>query len=103
MTFTVNDLADVMANDDEEGYGDLWSWLHYEADEVETSLGNVTQVETGKKYRAEYEFDTYMVIEVQGRTFKKLGYYMSYDGQHWDGELTEVEKRPVTREEWVEI
>lgn len=103
MTFTVNDLAEVMSEDNDRWYGDQWSWLHYESDVIYTSLGKVTRLETDKAYRAEYEFDMYMIIEVQGRTFKKSGYYASYDGQHWDGDLVEVEKREVTREEWVEI
>jgi hypothetical protein len=34
--------------------------------------------------------DIWVVIEVDGRLFRKTGYYQSYDGSYWDGAVQEV-------------
>ena len=101
MTFTAAELDSAIENF--RAWEDGWDFLHYEEYELPTTLGLVKQVEHGKDYVAEYEFSLWMIVTLDGRFFKKTGYYASFDGAHWDGELVEVEKKQVTREEWVEV
>ena len=36
------------------------------------------------------------IIRVGVQFFKKTGYYASYDGTHWDGDVTEVKRKQRT-------
>ena len=36
------------------------------------------------------------IIKVGVQYFKKTGYYMSHDGTHWDGDVTEVKRKQRT-------
>lgn len=42
----------------------------------------------------------WMVLKIGSQYFKKDGYYASYDGTHWDGDVTEVRRRQVTVNIW---
>jgi hypothetical protein len=79
-----------------------WYHLHYEADEFETAYGLVEIVEENERGE-DNEGEMYKVVRLNGETFKKTGYYQSYEGVVWDGPLTRVERKLVTREEWVEV
>jgi hypothetical protein len=92
MSFTLTDL-DCAIN---------WYYLHYEEDEVSTPYGLVEIVEENQRGENN-EGELYKVVRLNGQTFKKTGYYQSYEGAVWDGPLVQVEKREVLRKEWVEI
>lgn len=34
--------------------------------------------------------DIWVVIEIEGRYYRKTGYHQSHDGTYWDGSVTEV-------------
>lgn len=34
--------------------------------------------------------DVWVVVEIEGRHFRKTGYHQSHDGTYWDGSVTEV-------------
>lgn len=99
MNFTADELNEELSR----GYDGWLSIGNHDPDTFDSSFGLVEIVDEGESYRAEYEFDKFLVVKVDGRLFKKSGYYASYDGTHWDGSLVEVEKKLVSREEWVEV
>jgi len=79
-----------------------WRRLHYETDEVYTAFGLVEVVDENQRGENN-EGELFKVIRLNDLTFMKTGYYQSYEGPTWDGPLVQVEKREVTREEWVEV
>jgi len=79
-----------------------WRRLHYETDEVYTAFGLVEVVDENQRGE-DNEGELFKVIRLNDLTFMKTGYYQSYEGPTWDGPLVQVEKREVTREEWVEV
>lgn len=109
MTYSIN-LADASPEDVERivlgnafpgGYaGSWWTWRDENGDDgtdVE-GLGNVATVDTEGGYEGGPEH-THVVIRVtQGdvvRYFKKTGYYSSYGGSDWDGDIHAVQ--PTTK------
>lgn len=79
--------------------GEVWDeWYDYETRTVE-GLGTVTVLEKvgGGEGGGEYMHKIIRVSNAQGdhRFFQKPGWYQSYDGSHWDGDLFEV--NPVQR------
>lgn len=94
----------------EEGWADFDERLWYEVDYgkyavvIDGDLYGIKSVyhDGGGEGHGEY---IESIIEVDGRLFRKTGYYMSYDGSTWDGDLEEVEAyektvidyRPVSR------
>ncbi|GAA3473849.1 hypothetical protein [Nonomuraea roseola] len=104
MTYNIN-LADASPREVEEAVlghrgaqfydGSWWFWRdenNESGTEVE-GLGNVATVQTEGGGEGEGEH-THVVIKVtQGdvtRYFKKTGYYSSYGGTTWDGEIRSV-------------
>lgn len=87
----------VLAHADTAGDYESWSWWRDERDGDRTEefagLGTVTVVETVGGGEGGGE-STHVVIKVtQGETtryFKKEGYYSSYGGTDWDGEIRSV-------------
>lgn len=87
----------VLAHAGAAGHYEDWSWWRDERDgdrpEEIADLGTVTVVDTvgGSEGDGESQF---VVIKVaQGETvryFKKEGYYSSYGGSDWDGEIRSV-------------
>lgn len=62
-------------------------------------LGTATHIdgEHGGEGSAEYIWQVWKIGE---QYFQKTGYYMSYDGSTWDGDLTEVEPFEKTVTDW---
>lgn len=58
--------------------------------------------ETGGEGSAEYIWQVWQVTDTDGdvQYFRKTGYYMSYDGCTWDGDLEEVEPFEKTVTDW---
>jgi len=88
----------VLAYAKGQGYGgyESWSWWRDEAGGVAYAipdLGAVTTVQSDGGGHGEGEA-TSVVIKVEGesvtRYFKKTGYYSSYSGTEWDGEVRSV-------------
>ena len=72
----------------------------YEYSTVELpNLGTATYVdgEHGGEGSAEH---IWQVWQVGNQYFMKTGYYMSYDGSNWDGDLVEVEPFEKTVTDW---
>jgi hypothetical protein len=77
------------------GVDGFFSYLWNEATVVETGYGVVERVDTGTDYNDGREERT-MIIKVDNRYFKKVGYYDSWESSSWDGTLTEVRPREKT-------
>lgn len=76
----------------EENYDRIWREMDYSRYAVVLN-GNLYEIESvyhdgGGEGHAE-AIET--VIKVDGRLFRKTGYYASHDGEYWDGDLEEVE------------
>lgn len=58
--------------------------------------------ETGGEGSAEHIWQVWKVTDADGnyQYFMKTGYYMSYDGSNWDGDLVEVEPYEKTVTDW---
>lgn len=58
--------------------------------------------ETGGEGSAEYIWQVWSVKDAEGNEqfFRKTGYYMSYDGSTWDGDLIEVVPFEKTVTDW---
>jgi hypothetical protein len=79
--------------------GEVWeAWYDYESRQIE-GLGTATILDSvgGGEGGGEHVHKIVRVTNPQGdhRFFQKQGWYQSYDGTHWDGDLFEV--RPVQR------
>lgn len=97
--FTLKELDEFLS----KSY-DGWNSLGNEDPSfIETPYGLVEVVEIDQRYVDDYQFDAWLIVSLNGKLYKKSGFYQSYDGYSWDGKLTRVEKKPVTREEWVEV
>jgi hypothetical protein len=46
----------------------------------------------------DWSVETYIVVKIGDRYFKKTGHYASHDGEYWDGPVTEVKKVTKTVE-----
>lgn len=79
-----------------EGYDGGWSefsWAGRDGVEI-PGLGLAKIVENfGGEGQGD---DRWVVFEVNGRLYEKDGYYASYDGTTWDGDLYEVKPVEVT-------
>jgi hypothetical protein len=78
---------------------EVWDeWDDYQTQQIE-GLGAVTVLDSvgGSEGGGEYAHKIVRVSNSQGdhRFFQKPGWYQSYDGAHWDGDLFEV--APVQR------
>jgi hypothetical protein len=58
--------------------------------------------ETGGEGSGEYIWQVWSVTDAEGNEqfFRKTGYYMSYEGSTWDGDLTEVVPFEKTVTDW---
>lgn len=77
-------------------------WGRKEYDLGEFGVAQYLDGETGGEGSAEYIWQVWQVTDGEGNVqfFKKEGYYMSYDGSNWDGELFEVEPYEKTVTDW---
>lgn len=97
--FTLNELDEFLS----KGYDGWYSLGNEDPSFIETPYGLVEVVEIDQSYVEEATFDAWMIVSLNGKLYQKFGAYMSYDGHTWDGRLIRVEKKPVMREEWVEV
>lgn len=76
-----------------------WTRL-YEQGVGDVSLGTVPAKRVGKDDNSKgYDGGpVFVIVEVEGRFFKKSGYVDSYDGYTWDGPTVEVHKTTKTVE-----
>jgi hypothetical protein len=85
---------------------EFWSEAHYSEPNYEVASLDVTlshvDGEHGGEGSAEYIWQVWKTVDAEGNVqyFKKEGYYMSYDGSNWDGELFEVEPFEKTVTDW---
>lgn len=81
--------------DDYDGESLIWDWLEeatWNDHEVETSVGNIKRVESvGGEGQGDHQ---HLVIQTiaTGQYFRVDGWYTSYDGGEYDGDLYEVQK-----------
>lgn len=87
----------VLAHAGVVGHYESWSWWRDEHDEENleeiAELGTVTVVDTVGGSEGDGESQCVVIKVVQGevtRYFKKSGYYSSYGGSDWDGEIRSV-------------
>jgi hypothetical protein len=75
-----------------------WSDLAYSEDITVTISGEEVRLTyiTGQPGGEGSGEDVYVVFKAGTQFFCKSGYYASYDGSNWDGDVREV--RPVTRD-----
>lgn len=88
---------------------DYWEWWYNRAsEEFVVGLG-VVEVEDRDKLSSDDDGEKFLVLKVTSynefgkpneRTFKKDGYYSSYDGATWDGRFDEVKKTTKTITVW---
>lgn len=108
MSFTLQDVDSAMENEQFETFSQ-WRADHYKSDgwssieendwyELSSGTGRVTLNDAeyqwssvefiGGEGQGEY---TAVIFEIDGRLFRKEGYYASHYGADWDGDLEEVE------------
>lgn len=76
-----------------DGGWDEFTWEARNGMEV-PGVGTVTIIE---RFGGEGQGDeAWVVFEVNGRMYKKEGYYASFHGTDWDGDLYEVEQYEKT-------
>lgn len=93
MSFTVKELEDYI---EEEFYTDLWHdlWAPYDKDRTkETPFGVIEYVAHFEDGYDEGQVARSVVFKIGDRHFRKSGYYDSWEGGAWDGELEEVRPR----------
>jgi hypothetical protein len=95
---TTEMVLNTINNDENTG----WWELHEEGDHKIEGLGTVRTIASigGGEGCGEYMA---LVIRVRTRTFRKEGFYASWDGSNWDGPFREVRPVLVERTEWQEI
>lgn len=96
MTYTAQQLSEIIDSvydveddefEDETGYENPWDAIH---DETVTIQG--VTFEHVESFGGEGDGDTaWVVFKVGDQYFQKDGYYASYDGFYWDGDLYQVE------------
>lgn len=88
MSFTARDVDEAVQDD----WG--WSETSYRAktDPFALLLGGKAYVArtVDQSRLGEGATDVWVVIEIDGRHFRKTGYHQSHDGTYWDGQVTEV-------------
>lgn len=106
---TAEKIDDVLSN-----FGEGW-WSGYNrlmdelGDGEQHEIPKVGKVRLVDSFGGEGQGDEYwMVIEVEMadssiRLFKKPGYYQSFDGGHYDGDLFEVRAKVVERTIYVAV
>jgi hypothetical protein len=91
MNFTASDVETSI----QDSIG--WSETAYlERDEPFALLldGKPVIVRTVAKSRlGEGATDVWVVVDIEGRHFRKSGYHLSHDGTYWDGTIEEVKPR----------
>jgi len=91
--FTVEELAAYI---EEEFYNDLWYdlWAPYkEIPTQSTPYGTIEYVTHSDDGYDDGRIDRSVVFRIGDRYFRKSGYYDSWEGGDWDGELEEVRPR----------
>lgn len=106
MTFTAGDISEALAegkgrydNDEYEiDSSEFFSELRWGSSHLTVTLGDTTYPVKEVAHQGGGEGqgeNVWLVFEVDGRLFKTTGFYMSYDGTTWDGDVTEV--KPVQK------
>ena len=94
MGFTAKDVGDAV----DERIG--WSEVAYmdEGEPMALLIDEkaVLAVRRGSSHLGVGATDIWVVIEIDGRYFKKTGYHQSHDGTYWDGAVTEVRPQEKT-------
>jgi len=80
-------------------YQTLWN----DVSSIETPMGTVTSVSEATNSSGEDSESRTLVFTVDGRFFRKTGYYDSWESADWDGELVEVEPKQVYTTVYEEI
>lgn len=92
--YTVADLADDIANERDDFYDDLWNYGNPDHPQA-TVFGDAVFVNASTEYD-EGRCGQSLVFRIGDRHFRKTGYYDSWAGGEWDGELEEVRPREKT-------
>jgi hypothetical protein len=84
-----------------EDNGVSWAGLEYST--VPNTLKITTElpfevVDSRFGEEGDWSVETYIVVKIGDRYFKKTGHYASHDGEYWDGPVTEVKKVTKTVE-----
>jgi hypothetical protein len=92
MSFTARDVGDAI--DDRLGWSEI---ANMDEDEPMALLINGHAMLTVRRGMSEIrEGDIWVVVEIDGRFFKKTGYHQSHDGTYWDGSVSEVKPQQKT-------
>lgn len=101
MTFSTHELEAAILDQ----FG-RWAWGSLEGHDGDNLVINgvdytFTHVADGPEH-ADYDSSSslWTVFKVDGKTYRKHGYYQSHYGSEWDGYIEEVKPREVTRIEW---
>lgn len=71
------------------GTDGFFSHLWHEANSLQTKFGLIERVQKETDYDEGRELRS-LIVKVNDRFFKKVGYYDSWDSCSWDGNLFEV-------------
>lgn len=103
--YTTDEITESAPDESSENSwaGSWWEELADSNDGYKSEItlrGNTVEVEkVASKPAEEGGGDTiFVVIRIGTQFFKKEGYYVSHDGEYWDGYLTEVfpEEKTIT-------
>lgn len=100
MSYTVKELEDAVY-DSEEG----WGGVRYADIDDLPGIGTVEVLDSyGGEGQGDELWVVFNVTNSEGsRTWRKSGWYASYSGSDWDGDLEEVVARPKVITEWVKL
>lgn len=103
MSYTAKEMDELIADkfDDEyEGYGNIFDYLLNEQKDIDISgMPKLVFIESVGGYEGAGE-DMSVVFKVGDQFFQQDGYFDSWGGDRWDGELTEVKPKLVQRTEY---
>lgn len=92
MSFTLTQLEEAVQEVDGSWSEFGWGDIDVDIDGVTYSAKSVQRI-GGSEGSGEYAA---VIFSIDGRTFRKEGYYASHYGTDWDGELEEVESYEKT-------
>lgn len=87
----MKDLEEYLSSDEAEEQDFYWGELNDGWEKYETPWGTMEWVDTDSYYDEVNHLK--LVFKIGDRFFRKYGYYDSWSGGAWDGDLEEVRPR----------
>lgn len=80
----------------------FWEYFWDETDSMETKFGTMTKVDVSTDYDEGRQEQT-IYVELNGKFYRKVGYYDSWDSSDWDGKFVEVKPVEKTIIDYIDV